>query len=192
MPKFSEVEKSVIQNRLKENGRKLFSQYGLKKVTVDDLVNATNIAKGSFYAFYENKEQLFMELNVEEQDKIFSEIDIEIQNSGITEPKRITSFALKIVLKKFIDNPILTQVNDETFAYLQRKIPAKMMEQHITDDSLVLQKLELYGVKFTYPISIAAKSLHPIFAYAMSTKSDGDYKNVMTILIDGVVSQIVK
>lgn len=192
MPKFSEVEKSVIQNRLKETGKKLFSQYGLKKVTVDDLVNSTNIAKGSFYAFYENKEQLFMELNIEEQEKIFAEIDMEIQNSGITEPKPLTGFVLKIVLEKFVDNPILTQINEETFDYLQRKIPSKIMEHHIADDSLALQKLELYGVEFNYPISVAAKSLHPIFAYAMSKKFDCDYKNVMNILIDGVVSQIVR
>lgn len=95
-------------------------------------------------------------------------------------------------LKRFVDNPILTQINDEVFDYLQRKNLDKMMEQHITDDSRALKKLESYGVEFTYPLTIAAKALHPIFAYAISIKFDSDYENIMTILIDGVVSQIVK
>lgn len=192
MPKFNENEKLIIQNRLKEVGRNLFSQYGLKKVTVDDLVTSTNIAKGSFYAFYENKEQLFMQLNTEEQNTIFKEIESEIQRSGINKPKMLISFALKMALEKFIHNPILTQINDEIFNYLQRKIPTEMMERHISDDIRAFKNLESYGVEFLYPLTIVAKAIHPLFAYAISIKSDDDYESIMTILIDGVVSQIVK
>ena len=52
MPRFTEQEKG---NHKQENflieGEKLFAAHGLKKVTVDDLVAAVNISKGSFYAF---------------------------------------------------------------------------------------------------------------------------------------------
>lgn len=192
MPKFSESEKSIIQERLKEAGRNLFAQHGLKKVTIDDLVNSTNIAKGSFYAFYENKEQLFMELNTEEQKKIFDEIDREMQSSGIKEPKSLTSFVFKSAIELFINNPIVTQINDEIINYLQRKIPNEMLEQHIANNSHALKKLELYGVEFNYPTSIVEKTLQPVFVYAISSNSDCDYNDVLNILIDGVISQIVK
>lgn len=192
MPKFKEPEKSAIHKRLKEAGRNLFAQYGLKKVTIDDLVNSTNIAKGSFYAFYENKEQLFMELNVEEQEKIFDEIDREMQNIEIKDSKSLASYILLTVIEQFRSNPILSQITDETFDYLQRKLPRDVIEQHIADDSRALKKLEIYGVKFTCSTSIAAKSLHPIFAYAISSKSDSDYNDIISILIHGIVSQIIK
>ena len=192
MPRFSDSEKTVIHKRLKESAINLFSQYGLKKVTVDDLVNATNIAKGSFYAFYENKEQLFMELNVEEQEKIFTEIEEKLQSRKDNAPQVLTCYAINLALEKFICNPILTQINDEIFDYLQRKIPEEKMDEHVLQDSQILKKLEQYGVEFTCPLTIVAKVLHPIFAYAISIQHDADYEEVMAVLINGIVSQTVK
>ena len=62
MPKFTESEKQAIQETLLREGEKLFVEYGLKKVTVDELVKAAGIAKGSFYSFYSNKEHLYMDI----------------------------------------------------------------------------------------------------------------------------------
>ena len=49
LPRFTEQEKEIINSKLLIEGEKLFALHGLKKVTVDDLVAAVNISKGSFY-----------------------------------------------------------------------------------------------------------------------------------------------
>lgn len=193
MPKFSEKEKEIIKNSLINEGTKLFSIYGLKKVTVDDLANAANIAKGSFYAFYENKEHLFIEISSLVQYKIFYEIEQQMI-AAYTErlqPKECVKMALLLTIEKFAANPILLQLNTDTFDYIKRKLPSEIYEQHIVDDSIVLKKLELLGVEFAYPSEIAIKTIHPIFAYAFDMQDNDDKKEVLNILLDGVVSQIV-
>ena len=45
---FTDTEKQKIKEGLIKEGRKLFSQYGLKKTTIKDITNAVGIAQGSF------------------------------------------------------------------------------------------------------------------------------------------------
>jgi len=41
--------------------RRLFAAQGLKKTSLDELVQPAGIAKGSFYAFFDSKESLYLE-----------------------------------------------------------------------------------------------------------------------------------
>ena len=67
MPRaFTEVEKATIRERLMAAGRECFQRYGLKKTTIEDLTKPANIAKASFYLFFESKEDLFIEVFMEE------------------------------------------------------------------------------------------------------------------------------
>lgn len=62
MPRFSESEKEIIRQKLLAEGERLFAAYGIKKVSIDEIVRAAGIAKGSFYTFYASKEHLYMEI----------------------------------------------------------------------------------------------------------------------------------
>jgi AcrR family transcriptional regulator len=67
MPRaFTEVEKETIRQKLMETGRTCFLRYGLKKTTIEDLTGPAGIAKASFYLFFQSKEQLFVEIFMEE------------------------------------------------------------------------------------------------------------------------------
>lgn len=60
MPKkFSEIEKTQIKQKLLDSARSLFTRYGIKKTSVEDLTKGAGIAVGTFYAFYQSKEELF-------------------------------------------------------------------------------------------------------------------------------------
>ena len=41
MPRFSENEKEQIRNKLLTEGERLFATLGIKKVTIDDIVDVT-------------------------------------------------------------------------------------------------------------------------------------------------------
>jgi AcrR family transcriptional regulator len=60
--RFSEQEKGLIVQRLLEAGHRRFSAFGLKKTSVAELADDVGIAKGSFYAFFGSKEELFLEV----------------------------------------------------------------------------------------------------------------------------------
>lgn len=63
MPKsFTIQDKQHINHRLMEKGKELFARFGIKKTTVEDITNAVAISKGSFYQFFDSKENLFEEI----------------------------------------------------------------------------------------------------------------------------------
>lgn len=53
MPKtFSEQERSIIKKSMYSITSVLIRKKGLRQVTVEDVTKEANIAKGSFYSFY--------------------------------------------------------------------------------------------------------------------------------------------
>lgn len=55
---FSQEDRTVIKDQLKEIAFKLFKKQGIKKTTISQLTKEIGIAKGTFYNFYESKEDL--------------------------------------------------------------------------------------------------------------------------------------
>ena len=62
MPIKSDTEKQLQKKYLLEVGKNLMLQYGIKKTTVDDIVAAAKIAKGTFYLYFKSKEDFFYQL----------------------------------------------------------------------------------------------------------------------------------
>lgn len=61
-PAFNADERERITRLLREAGFRLFTTQGLRKTSLDELVRPAGIAKSSFYAFYDSKEELFIDL----------------------------------------------------------------------------------------------------------------------------------
>ena len=67
---FSEEERSSVQENLRRTGLKLFSEKGLKGVSIRELTSAAGIAQGGFYTFYKDKTDFvidLMELRIKEK-----------------------------------------------------------------------------------------------------------------------------
>lgn len=62
-PRFTEREREVIREHLLDSGHRRFSTAGLQKTSVEELATDAGIAKGSFYAFFGSKEELFIAVN---------------------------------------------------------------------------------------------------------------------------------
>ncbi len=43
-------------------GKKLFEQYGYKKVSIDEITQKANVAKGTFYLYFSNKDDLYTQI----------------------------------------------------------------------------------------------------------------------------------
>ena len=112
MPRFTEQEKEIISNKLLIEGEKLFALHGLKKVTVDDLVAAVNISKGSFYAFYPSKEHLYVEINFRLQKELFASIEATIKKKKYKNHRDLAKDVIMLSLTGLITSPILSQIGD--------------------------------------------------------------------------------
>lgn len=135
MPKgFTERERELIRERLLEQGYRLFSAYGLKKTTVDEVATAAGISKGAFYLFYESKEALFMDVVEEKAEKRFrQEILAAIDLPG-TSPRARLLAVLKKAFSMFKTIPMLQFVTGSDYDLLFRRIPPEILQRHMDSD----------------------------------------------------------
>ncbi|MEV0229809.1 TetR/AcrR family transcriptional regulator [Nonomuraea sp. NPDC050786] len=61
---FTAEDRARITESLLDAAEELFATQGLKKTSLDELVAASGIAKGSFYAFFDSKEELYKEVMI--------------------------------------------------------------------------------------------------------------------------------
>ena len=77
---FSEDEKYLIKKKLLFEGKKLLETYGVKKTSVDKIIEKVSIAKGSFYNFYPSKESLVFDLLMDIEVDLHKEEMKQLQN----------------------------------------------------------------------------------------------------------------
>ena len=187
MPRFTEKEKAFISDKLLAEGEKLFSLHGLKKVTVDDLAVAANISKGSFYAFYPSKEHLYIEINFQLQQKLFENIETVVKKKHYPTQKALTKDVIMMSLTGIITSPILSQIDLSIMDYLQRKLSPDMY-----NDIRILEMLQQMGVQFTVPHTVLIKSLYSVLTCLEQFREDEELEQIQTLLVDGIVEQVVK
>jgi len=135
MPRgFSEDEKLKIRNKLIEKGSELFGRYGLKKTSIDDIVKAAGIAKGSFYKFFKTKEALcFACMEVQElamQDKYLVPILTRSENSSDMFNK-----LFKLMFEMPAEYPLITNMlKKDEYEELSRGLPEETIIAHREKD----------------------------------------------------------
>lgn len=194
MPRFSDNEKEVIRQRLLTEGERLFTAYGLKKVTIDEIVTATGIAKGSFYAFYPSKEHLFMDIVVGQQDKMWSDMVSFLQDHSDLLPRELVKQMVIFMLEQFSRYPLIQSMDGDITNYLFRKLPKEVIEAHTKDDSAELLKLEQYGVHFTCDISVATRifQILVINFLNLSQEEEKTRTEIINVMLDGILKEIVR
>ena len=63
--------------------REIFSKYGFKKTTLDDIANAVRKGKSSLYYYFKIKEDLFQAVIMKEVDILGHELEIVINRNPI-------------------------------------------------------------------------------------------------------------
>lgn len=96
-------KKEAIYN----SGKELFSDKGFKDTNVAEIAKMAGIATGTFYNYYASKDQLFMEIYLEENKKlkeqIIESIDLE------AEPMAVVMEMMNLNYQGMSDHPILKE-----------------------------------------------------------------------------------
>ena len=76
------------KNQILKTAQHLFAQFGLKKVTTDDIAHAGHISKATIYKYFGNKTEIFdAVIRMEAEELLFS-----IREAVASEPKVIDKF----------------------------------------------------------------------------------------------------
>jgi AcrR family transcriptional regulator len=89
------------------SARALFSANGFKNTSVSDITKLTGVAAGTFYLYYTSKDALFMEIYLEENEKLKRSILAAVDLNG--EPLRVMQEILRLNLDGMNANPILKE-----------------------------------------------------------------------------------
>nr|WP_242983137.1 TetR/AcrR family transcriptional regulator [Clostridium drakei] len=108
-------KKVVIFN----SGKKLFCSKGFKDTSVSDITKLAGIGVGTFYNYYPSKEKLFLEIHIQENDKLKKNI-MESVNFD-EDPTKAIKEALSLNIKGMNSNPILKEwYNRDVFTKLEK------------------------------------------------------------------------
>jgi AcrR family transcriptional regulator len=141
MPKgFTEHEKDLISKRLLEQGYKLFSAYGLRKTSVEELAQAAGISKGAFYLFYESKEALFMDVAELAEKHFRQEILAAVDLPGPSPRARLFA-VLKKAFSLLKTIPLLQFFTGSDYDLLFRRMPPEKFKEHLASDRVFFEEL---------------------------------------------------
>lgn len=191
---FSDNEKELIRKKLNEVAQECLWKYGVRKTTVDQIVQMAGISKGSFYNFYAGKEILFFMVLEEYQKSIIDELANKFrkeENVGIDKFTELIYELYQNVRQSFIMNIIQNQ----EFEYLMRKLPKELIINHHSLDDILTKKIFSYiKIKENINIEVVTASLRAIFMSMIYIEEIGekDFDEVLRLLIKGIAQQIVE
>lgn len=196
MPKsYSEQEREYIRMRLKEEAAKCLAKYGIRRTTVDEIVQRVHIPKGTFYLFYKSKELLLFDV-IQEQHEIISHKLYQAISDLAGQPlsaNKLTD-AIFEFYKMTEQMQILKLLDVGEVELLVRKLPREAVEEHLQDDTDMIEKiLSLLPVKKEIDIKVVSAAFHAIY-YATLHKADigeKQYDEALRALIYGIVIQII-
>jgi len=197
MPKgFTEKEKQSIRKKLIETGREHFDRFGVRKTNVADLAREAGIAKGTFYLFFDSKEDLFLTINEEFDKQLQKEAARRLEKSK--NPKDTFKEFLLYVIDLFDTDPMLKLASDkEEFERLSHKIPADQfrLHQESTNEFFtnLIKKWQHEGLIRGHDPEVilgAVKSLYFVFMHRDFIGKD-IFRKAADLLIDSLVNHLV-
>ncbi|MGG4340272.1 TetR/AcrR family transcriptional regulator [Paenibacillus lautus] len=125
MPKIvTEHEKDMVREAMFTKGIELIRKKGVKRITVEDITIATHIGKGSFYSYYNSKEELLYSIIKKSESRMFDRVEAVLsENTNLKE--RLVKALKEIYLAA---DSIVLYVSPSDIELLLRKLPAEVAD----------------------------------------------------------------
>ena len=196
MPKsYSEQEKEYIKKRLKEEAGKCLSKYGIKRTTVDEIVQRVKIPKGTFYLFYQSKELLLFDVILEQHDLIEQKLWEEINNIDV---KDFNAEKLTEIIVHFYqlasEMPILKLLNSDEIELLARKLPQGVLEEHFGHDNSMIDRLfGTFPIKSNVNTEALSAAFRAIYFSTLHKEEIGEenFNEALHLMVLGLVNQLL-
>ncbi len=135
-PTFTDSEKNQIRQQLLDTGRELFATYGLKKTSIEDLTRPAGIAKSSFYAFFDSKEALYLELLMMERRRMREEIAARFPATD--DARETIAQFLRAAVREIEANALTRRViaHPEEWQKIARRVSQEQIEANIAESTL--------------------------------------------------------
>lgn len=191
---FSDKEKQQLITALKKEAEQCIIRYGIRKTSIDELVQRVGISKGSFYTFFPSKEMLFFEVITDYHNQAQALIVEQVRQLG----KVPTSGQIVEILfegYKQLDKPLMLHVmTSGEMEWLMRKLPDDIVENHHRQDTMGMGVL-LERLSFANPELIPqfSAALRAVFSTLLHKREIGEefLDDVIKVLLEGVCKKYI-
>lgn len=196
MPRaFTESESRYVREQLLAAGRDAFQRYGVRKTNVAELTRAAGIGKGSFYLFFESKEELFLAIADEVEVAVRAQLEAEL--TELDEPYDIAHRLIDYCFEVLHENPFLRVMADPVEAEsMMRKVgPERLAGRQADDDAFfkrLLRGLRRRGVELDISAPLLGALARGVFALSLQRDMIGEeeFERVRALLVDALATRL--
>ncbi|EAF8684990.1 TetR/AcrR family transcriptional regulator [Listeria monocytogenes] len=175
------------KQRIIKSAKEVFQKQGYLKTSVQDMVDAAGISKGTFYNYFTSKEELAIVIFKQEYSVLHQRLEYTMAQDGAK--KDNFTECLKIIIHFYTENGEIlnitfsqTMIDDDFNAFLQN-VRLKNMEW------VKYQLLEVYGEEtkpYINDITMLLSGMAAMYVFASGSK------NVNTGLIERAILYVVR
>jgi AcrR family transcriptional regulator len=171
-------KKDLNRESILKIAREIFSKYGFKKTTLDDIANAVRKGKSSLYYYFESKEDLFQAVIMKEVDILAHELEIVINRNTDPIDKLRDYILTKLTTFRSLANFYHAIENDVTAVGFINDIKRRYEQ----DEIRMIKRILIEGVRKNefeiYDFNLAAIGITTAIKGLEMPLSAGTYGNV--------------
>jgi AcrR family transcriptional regulator len=171
-------KKDLNRENILKIAREIFSKYGFKKTTLDDIANAVRKGKSSLYYYFESKEDLFQAVIMKEVDILAHELEIVINRNTDPIDKLRDYILTKLTTFRGLANFYHAIENDITAVGFINDIKRRYEQDEIS----MIKRILIEGVRKNefeiYDFNLAAIGITTAIKGLEMPLSAGSYGNV--------------
>ena len=191
---FTDKEKEVIRKKLHKAAKECLQRYGVRKTTVDQMVEMVDISKGSFYNFYSSKEMLFFtvleEYQIDTMNRLIEQLEQENQINANQFVQLLYDF-----YQDFRYSFVFTIFRNHEMELLIRKLPKEVITTHqLLDDRMAEKIVSRINIRESISVEIVSALFRTIAMSILHIEEIGEkqFDAVLKLLIQGIVGQIIE
>lgn len=102
-----EENKEEKENKLLDSAFALFTEKGVKKTSVQEIVDKAGVAKGTFYLYFKDKYDVQDYLIAKKSKQLFNDAIVSLNEKNITDYQDRIIFIIDFIIDEFIKNKLL-------------------------------------------------------------------------------------
>jgi len=191
---FTNEEKEVIRKKLHKAAKECLQRYGVRRTTVDQMVEMVDISKGSFYNFYSSKEMLFFRVLEEYQIDIMNRLEEQLEQENQINANQFVQL-LYDFYQDFRYSFVFTIFKNHEIELLIRKLPKEIITtHHLLDDRMAEKIVSRINIRETVSVEIVSALFRTIAMSILHIEEIGkkQFDTILKLLIQGIVGQIIE
>jgi len=193
------VVKAEVRIHIVEVARKIFTRYGFRKTTMEEIAGAAKMGKSSIYYYFKSKEEIFQSV-VEFEATMLKDRLSKIINTSDSPPERLKAYILfRLHHVKTLEN-FYAALKEESLSHMgfileirrNFEIEEQQLVSQILDDGMKLGVFQLSSSQIgAIAISTMMKGLELPLLLSEAHKSDREelLEDLMRVLLYGIMKR---